>query len=39
MTFVGQFAAGEISNLTPSFTYWPFWSPQIKSSPQIDEQD
>lgn len=39
MTFVGQFAAGEISNLMPSFTYWLYWSPRTRTFAQIDEHD
>jgi hypothetical protein len=37
MTFIGQFAAGEISNLMPSFTFWLYWSPRAKRSAQVDE--
>jgi hypothetical protein len=39
MTFIGQFAAGEISNLMPPFTYWLYWSPWNKKFAQIDDHD
>jgi hypothetical protein len=38
-TFIGQFAAGEISNLMPPFTYWLYWSPRTKKFAQIVEHD
>jgi hypothetical protein len=30
MVSIGQFAAGEIGNLMPSFTFWLYWSPRTK---------
>jgi hypothetical protein len=39
MTFIGQFAVGEISNLMPSFTYWLYRSPRTQTFAQIDEHD
>ena len=39
MIFVGQFAAGEISNLMASFTCWLYWSPWTNKFAQIDEHD
>jgi len=35
----GWFAAGEISNLMPSFTSWLYWSSRAKKFAQIDERD
>jgi hypothetical protein len=39
MAAIGQFAAVEISNLMPSFTYWLYWSPLTTKFAQIDEHD
>ena len=39
MTFIGQFAAGEISNVLPSFTYWLYRSPGTRTFAQIEEHD
>lgn len=39
MVFVGQFAAGEISPVMPSFVYWLYWSPARRVFAQLDEHD
>lgn len=39
MVFLGQFAAGEISVVMPSFTYWLYWSPARRVFAQLDEHD
>jgi hypothetical protein len=39
MTFIGQFAAGEISNLMPPFTYLAVLVTRNKKFAQIVEHD